>query len=523
MCRYQVTVLGSNFGAGDDQPEVKFTNSDCYPLVWTSDSSVVCFAPRGIGTDIPVSLAVPNGILSPWRSDGVFTYDRPRIRQVSADTGKPYTYNFEGGEILTVFGTNFDYRSNVYIGKRTGRTVIDYDPWSPDQFYDCGMPGTFYINSTESPDPCYEPPKVCKGGADHGRPCVGDQAVGDTCGAGARCEADWCGTPEWWGARKSMQEFPEHCLDKEKQMCDNGQVACDPCSLMCLDNWYTKYQSAHKVCSIELLKCELPAEGGRFNLMVELAGQESDWGDCSDADIECSKRTCTSVCKNGPRVRQRCTTGKATTCQGGTERDGQFCKNPAAPVECGDMAFLKRLKPSAPVGKCDWECPPGECPPGQTCTGQPGACESELSYCDRVENEKECMRSCFEFRGRAIMIIFDRNRQPSEQMLSGMALVKQPVIALIDDLGKAVILPSIYSPYNDQDKTGEKTIVKVSRIDVSNAGIDRALGGELNAVVCGQGSAPNLFSNTENPCFEPDQPLDPRFTMGSGRSLLLLH
>ena len=223
MCRYQVTVLGSNFGAGDDQPEVKFTNSDCYPLVWTSDSSVVCFAPRGIGTDIPVSLAVPNGILSPWRSDGVFTYDRPRIRQVSADTGKPYTYNFEGGEILTVFGTNFDYRSNVYIGKRTGRTVIDYDPWSPDQFYDCGMPGTFYINSTESPDPCYEPPKVCKGGAHHGNPCVGDQAVGDTC-VGGRCEADWCGTPEWWGARKNIQEFPEHCLDREKQLCDNGQV-----------------------------------------------------------------------------------------------------------------------------------------------------------------------------------------------------------------------------------------------------------------------------------------------------------
>ena len=59
--RYQVTVLWSNFGAGDDKPEVKFTSSDCHPLVWTSDSSVVCFAPRGIGTDIPVSLAVPDG------------------------------------------------------------------------------------------------------------------------------------------------------------------------------------------------------------------------------------------------------------------------------------------------------------------------------------------------------------------------------------------------------------------------------------------------------------------------------
>ena len=69
---------------------------------------------------------------------------------MAADTGTPYTYNFEGGEILTVFGSNFDYQSTVLIGKRTGRTVVDSDPWMPQPFYDCGIPGTFYINSTRA-------------------------------------------------------------------------------------------------------------------------------------------------------------------------------------------------------------------------------------------------------------------------------------------------------------------------------------------------------------------------------------
>ena len=79
-------------------------------------------------------------------------------------------------------------------------------------------------------------------------------------------------------------------------------------------------------------------------------GTDLGWGckDCSDADIECSKRTCTTVCQNGPRVGQSCTVGTAYVCQGGTERDGQFCPDPAAPTECGSMR----------QGTCDWECPP---------------------------------------------------------------------------------------------------------------------------------------------------------------------
>jgi hypothetical protein len=102
-------------------------------------------------------------------------------------------------------------------------------------------------------------------------------------------------------------------------------------------------------------------------------GTDLGWGckDCSDADIECSKRTCTTVCQNGPRVGQSCTVGTAYVCQGGTERDGQFCPDPAAPTECGSMR----------QGTCDWECPPGDCPPGETCSGEAGECESELSYC----------------------------------------------------------------------------------------------------------------------------------------------
>jgi hypothetical protein len=77
-----VTVLGTNFGAGDDRPVVRFTSSECKPLIWTSDSSLVCFTPRGIGTDIPVSVGVPDGRQSLWRTDAFFTYDRPQVRLV---------------------------------------------------------------------------------------------------------------------------------------------------------------------------------------------------------------------------------------------------------------------------------------------------------------------------------------------------------------------------------------------------------------------------------------------------------
>jgi len=325
---YQVTVLGSNFGVSDDQPKVRFMESECYPLVWTSDSSVVCFAPRGIGTDILVSVGVPNGMQSLWRTDAFFTYDRPRIRALSADTDKAYTYNFEGGEMLTVYGTNFDSASTVLIGKRPGRGYFDYDNWVEGKplplegdlaapspwFYNCTVIGSFYTNITESADTCYEPPKVCSGGLADKEPCVGDIGEGGSCPGGV-CTPDWCSAPEWWGARKRLDLFPEHCIDRTRETCASGEVACDPCSLMCQENSYTKYQSAHKVCSVELLKCELPAEGGRFNVMVELAGQESDWADCSDAVIECSKRTCTTVCQNGPRVGTSCTNGNSLVCQ----------------------------------------------------------------------------------------------------------------------------------------------------------------------------------------------------------------
>ena len=104
---YFVTVLGRNFGAADEEPVVQFVSSYCKPLLWTSDSTVRCQAPRGIGTGIQVSLGVPKGQRVPAREDSTFTYDRPLISQLSADAmGKAYTFDFEGGGTLTVWGTN---------------------------------------------------------------------------------------------------------------------------------------------------------------------------------------------------------------------------------------------------------------------------------------------------------------------------------------------------------------------------------------------------------------------------------
>ena len=73
------------------------------------------------------------------------------------------------------------------------------------------------------------------------------------------------------------------------------------------------------------------------------------------------------------------------------------------------------------------------------------------------------------------MIIFDKNREPSASVLSGNPLVKQPHIALIDDLGKKVIEPSIYATWDSNVKTGESVKVEVERIDMP-----ASAGGTLN-------------------------------------------
>jgi hypothetical protein len=52
----------------------------------------------------------------------------------------------------------------------------------------------------------------------------------------------------------------------------------------------------------------------------------------------------------------------------------------------------------------------------------------------------------------------------------------------------------------------------------THTGVDRVLGGELNAVVC----AASTFSDVHSPKCIVDQPLDARFTMGTGMSAYTL-
>ena len=378
-----------------------------------------------------------------------------------------------------MWGTNFDQSAHVLIGKRSEASEpfpgLEKDgeikSVPKQRTYSCGNKGSFRILTEKSnPEvlPCIKPPHKCSGGTRNGLPCVGDQNIGHTCPSGGVCLPDWCDTPAWWQARKKLADFPNHCKDLQAQTCPGGtgEVACDPCPLQCKPNWYTKYESSLKICSVEELQCELIAEGGRFNVMVELAGQESNWTDCSDAVIDCAKRTCGTVCANGPNAGMLCDgSGSDKICQGGTENDGTKC--PSGPSQCGSLL----------TGKCDVQCPIGACPPGKTCTGEPGACVSEESYCDQNDPliQYQCARGCFEFRGRALMIIFDKNREPSASVLSGNPLVKQPHIALIDDLGKKVIEPSIYATWDSNVKTGESVKVEVERIDMP-----ASAGGTLN-------------------------------------------
>ena len=491
---YWLTVMGSNFGASDDEPKVTLGASKCEPLVWTSDSSVICQMPRGIGIDVPVALGVPKGVQVDARVDAKFTYDRPRIRKLAADTGDAFTYNFEGGGMLTVKGTNFDRSAEVLLGKRPGRSQSDYDPWQTIN-HNCGdISGSFMINETQSTEPCYPPPKSChlgrknliqwfvdadvdangalsfaefagmrtewwtlfdaldfegegmqigdlktfgpllqgfllgarafpqqqqngaipqaifldfaeralalgppswagpadtemfvrdwkawpgrnwpnsptdnsdggdgacssafknirqddkgvcdpfgtltntigqgfdglsrfrgygvkapKGVAPSGIPCLGDAepkpapwSAGNSCPGGGVCLPDWCTTKRSWGAIITGDEIDElngQCKGKQAQTCaeittgteKSQQIACDPCKLMCENlgpEWYTKYTAPLKVCSFEQLMCELPAEGGRFNLMVKLSQQEISWTCYLIYDDVCV-RVCVCVC-----------------------------------------------------------------------------------------------------------------------------------------------------------------------------------------------------------------------------------
>ncbi len=97
---------------------------------------------------------------SPWKS---------RALTHMGGSGDAYTYNFEGGVILTVFGINFDYEAEVVVGGLP-----------------CQIPGTFFINSTTSAQTCYKPPYICSGGTKTGLACV-DIEYSSDCPGGGTC------------------------------------------------------------------------------------------------------------------------------------------------------------------------------------------------------------------------------------------------------------------------------------------------------------------------------------------------
>jgi hypothetical protein len=145
---------------------------------------------------IPVSVKVPANAAMAGPQAGIFNYDRPIIRKLAADrysrgfrmwhhaflfdmfgvcvccvfgSGDAYTYNFEGGVILTVFGINFDYEAEVVVGGLP-----------------CQINGTFFINTTTSPESCYQPPYVCSKGDRNGQPCA-DIDYSTDCPGGGTC------------------------------------------------------------------------------------------------------------------------------------------------------------------------------------------------------------------------------------------------------------------------------------------------------------------------------------------------
>ena len=107
-----VTIIGSNFGATNNNPSVTIGGRPCQNVVWLSNSKLQCLTPAGIGIgDVRVFILDES---SPENFGTIFEFDAPLITRLVPDHG-PGT----GGITLTVHGTNFgtlDSKPQIKVG-----------------------------------------------------------------------------------------------------------------------------------------------------------------------------------------------------------------------------------------------------------------------------------------------------------------------------------------------------------------------------------------------------------------------
>eukprot|EP00960_Hanusia_phi_P072082 767700-Hanusia_phi.AAC.3 len=169
--RYVLTIYGANFGIHWNEKvpfdgKVKMNLTLCSPSQWISDSTLRCAVPPGQSRNVPVLVEIPADEPRD-KCDGfyigqttkiedpravrcgicqgcyVFNYDAPVIQRLAAGVNKaPETYLFRGGEVLTIFGSNFGFDAAVAIGP---------DPNTGETYY-CDFQRTFVVNTFECPN-----------------------------------------------------------------------------------------------------------------------------------------------------------------------------------------------------------------------------------------------------------------------------------------------------------------------------------------------------------------------------------
>jgi len=132
-----VAVSGSNFGAYDSTVSVRFADTLCSSVTWSSDSEVECTVPPGVGpfhTDVHfvyVEVGTQQGTLSPWHA---YNYDLPEVTSIDPIFGPP-----TGGNTVALSGSSFGtYDSTVSV--TLGDTECSSVTWSSDSEVECTVP-----------------------------------------------------------------------------------------------------------------------------------------------------------------------------------------------------------------------------------------------------------------------------------------------------------------------------------------------------------------------------------------------
>lgn len=127
-----VTIVGTNFGATNNNPSVTIGGRPCQNVVWLSNTKLQCVSPPGIGIgDVRVFVLDES---SPENFGTIFEFDAPVVSKLVPDHG-PST----GGYTMTIEGLNFgtiDSKPQIKVGGKQCRSSA----WKSNEQVTCVLP-----------------------------------------------------------------------------------------------------------------------------------------------------------------------------------------------------------------------------------------------------------------------------------------------------------------------------------------------------------------------------------------------